>query len=106
MNRPLAVATLAIMLVPASAEAAKFRFGGSRSNDSQTSSSNRDGSLIVTPGLRSRQSSQPASAQSPRGASPGRAAAPEPAPLRLTAVEEPRVWCRSQVVVGGFCVLN
>lgn len=104
MNRPLAVATLAIMLVPASAEAAKFRFGGSRSNDSQTSSSNRDGSLIVTPGLRSRQASQPAAGQSPRATTTIRAT--EPAPLRLTAVEEPRVWCRSQVVVGGFCVLN
>ncbi|MDU0339855.1 hypothetical protein [Bosea rubneri] len=104
MIRALAVATLAIMLVPASAEAAKFRFGGSRSSDSQTSSSNRDGSLIVTPGLRSRQTSQPAAAQSPRAASPNRAA--EPLPLRLTAAEEPRVWCRSQVVVGGFCVLN
>ncbi|WP_157089614.1 hypothetical protein [Bosea sp. WAO] len=106
MIRALAVATLAIMLVPASAEAAKFRFGGSRSSDSQASSSNRDGSLIVTPGLRSRQTSQPLSAQSPRGASPIRAAVPEPTPLRLTAAEEPRVWCRSQVVVGGFCVLN
>lgn len=106
MIRALAVAMLAIMLVPASAEAAKFRFGGSRSNDSQTSSTNRDGSLIVTPGLRSRQASQPAASQSPRAVNPSRTAAREPVPLRLTAAEEPRVWCRSQVVVGGFCVLN
>lgn len=104
MIRALAVATLAIMLAPASAEAAKFRFGGSRSSDSQTNSSNRDGSLIVTPGLRSRQANPPAPAQPPRATTP--ISATEPAPLRLTAAEEPRVWCRSQVVVGGFCVLN
>ncbi|WP_332692529.1 hypothetical protein [Bosea sp. (in: a-proteobacteria)] len=107
MIRILAVATLAAMLVPASAEAAKFRFGGSRSQSSQTSPANRDGSsVLITPGLRSRQASQPAQAQPPRAASPSRATATEPVPLRLTSAEEPRIWCRSQVVVGGFCVLN
>lgn len=106
MIRALAVAVLAVMLAPASAEAAKFRFGGGASSSRQASPSSRDGSLIVTPGLRSRQVGQPAPAQPPRDASPHRAIATEPAPLRLSAAEEPRIWCRSQVVVGGFCLLN
>lgn len=107
MIRILAAATLAVMLVPASAEAAKFRFGGSRSVNSQASPSNRDGSsLIVTPGLRSRQTGQSAAAQPARAAGAPAAAASEPVPLRLSSAEEPRIWCRSQVVVGGFCVLN
>lgn len=106
MIRALAVAVLAVMLAPASAEAAKFRSNGSRSHDSQARPANRDGSLIVPPGLRSRQAGQPAPAQPPRDASPHRAIATEPAPLRLSAAEEPRIWCRSQVVVGGFCLLN
>ena len=92
MIRALAVAVLAVMLAPASAEAAKFRSNGSRSHDSQARPANRDGSLIVTPGLRTRQA--------------GQAAASATVPLRLSSAEEPRVWCRSQVVVGGFCVLN
>ncbi|WP_332682967.1 hypothetical protein [Bosea sp. (in: a-proteobacteria)] len=107
MIRILAVATLAAMLVPASAEAAKFRSGGSRSQNSHASQGDRDGSsLVVTPGLRSRQSSQPAPAQPQRAATPSRAMTAEPVALRLTAAAEPRIWCRSQVVVGGFCVLN
>ena len=92
MIRALAVAVLAVMLAPASAEAAKFRSNGSRSHDSQARPANRDGSLIVTPGLRTRRD--------------GQAAASATVPLRLSSAEEPRVWCRSQVVVGGFCVLN
>lgn len=106
MIRALAVAVLAVMLAPASAEAAKFRSNGSRSHDSQARPANRDGSLIVTPGLRSRQAGQPAPARPPYASGPSQAAASATVPLRLSSVEEPRVWCRSQVVVGGFCVLN
>lgn len=106
MTRALAFAMLAVMLAPASAEAAKFRFGGSRSHDSQARPANRDGSLIVTPGLRSRQASQPAPAQPQYASRQSQAAASATVPLRLSSAEEPKVWCRSQVVVGGFCVLN
>ena len=106
MIRPLAVAVLAIALLPASAEAAKFR-GGSRSHNSHASQPQRDGShAVVTPTLRSRQTENAAAPQPLRIASPAAITAAETADLRGTQAAEPRVWCRSQTVVGGFCVMN
>lgn len=107
MIRPLAVAILAIALLPASAEAAKFRSGGSRSHATTASQPQRDGSnVVVTPTLRSRQTENAAAPQPLRVASPAAVAAAETADLRGAQPAEPRVWCRSQTVVGGFCVMN
>ena len=39
-------------------------------------------------------------------ASPAAIAAAETANLRGSQPAEPRIWCRSQTVVGGFCVMN
>ncbi len=108
MIRVLAIAVIAALLLPAGAEAAKFR-GGSRTShgSSQTSSSGGSGaSLGVAP--RVGRSSQQDAAE---GNTPSRPPFPTanvaaPAMLRLSTAEEPRVWCRSEVVVGGFCMLN
>jgi hypothetical protein len=108
MIRPLAVvAALAVALLPASAEAAKFR-GGSRSHTTSASQPQRDGSnVVMTPTLRSRQTDAAAAAPQPLHiASPTAVAAAETANLRGSQPAEPRVWCRSQTVVGGFCVMN
>lgn len=107
MIRPLAVAVLAALLLPASAEAAKLRSGGSRSHGTNASQPHRDGShVVVTPTLRSRQAPSAATPQPLHIASPAAIAAAEANGLRRGEPAEPRIWCRSQVVVGGFCVLN
>ena len=107
MIRPLAVAVVAVALLPASAEAAKFRSGGSRSHATNASQSHRSGShVVVTPNLRSRQTENAAISEPLHIASPTAIAAAETANLRGTQPAEPRIWCRSQTVVGGFCVMN
>lgn len=106
MIRRLAVAFLAVALLPASAEAAKFRFSGGRSSTSHAGQSQRDGShVVVTPTLRSRQTQNAAASEPLRIATPASATV-ETADLRGTQSADPRIWCRSQVVVGGFCILN
>lgn len=105
MIRPLAVATLALaLLLPASAEAAKFRFGGGRSHTTHTGQSGSH--VAVTPTLRSRQTDNAAPGQPLPVATPVAVATIETADLRGTQPAASRVWCRSQIVVGGFCVLN
>jgi hypothetical protein len=108
MIRSLAIAALTIALLPASAEAAKFRFSsGSRSHTTHTSQSHRDGSpVMVTPALRSRQTDNAAANQPLPIATPTAIAAADATDLRGAQPAQPRIWCRSQVVVGGFCVLN
>lgn len=107
MIRPLAAAVLAIALLPASAEAAKFRSGGSRPHTTHTNQSQRDGSnVVVTPTLRSRQTEHATMNQPLRIATPTAGATMETAELRGTQPVDARVWCRSQTVVGGFCVMN
>lgn len=108
MIRFLAIAILAATLLPTSAEARKFRFGGNRSShaDSDTSSTGGSGSsAVVVP--RIGRSSKPGDAKAGQPTRPPFPTATASAPLRLTTVAaEPKVWCRSDVVVGGFCVVN
>ncbi len=108
MMRILTTAVVVFALLPASAEAAKFRFGGGRSHsNSHAGQSQRDGSnLVVTPALRSRQTDRAAAGQPYRAVTPATVATAEPVALRSSQPEEAPIWCRSQVVVGGFCVLN
>lgn len=107
MIRPLAIAALVLAVLPASAEAAKVRSGGGRSHGTNASQPHRDGShVVVTPTLRSRPAQSAATAQPLHIASPAAIAAAEASGLRRGEAAEPRIWCRSQVVVGGFCVLN
>ncbi len=107
MIRRLAVATLAIALLPASAEAGKFR-GVSRSQTTNASQPQRDGShVVVTPTLRSRPTENAGAAPQPLYvASPAAIAVAKTTNLRGSQPAEPRIWCRSQTVVGGFCVMN
>lgn len=92
-------------LLPAQAEAAKFRSGGR----SATTSAKTSRSLVVVPGIATGASrAQSASGQPERVPfPPAGAQRAEPLPLRLSANNEAKQpWCRSDVVVGGFCLLN
>jgi hypothetical protein len=114
MKRALTIACLSTaLLLPASAEAAKMRFGGKSSAKPAAETSPSSGtsrSLVIVPGVStgaaragerapSRIPSQPVTAT----ATPSE---PAPALLKLTVNDGPKVWCRSEVVIGGFCVLN
>lgn len=105
MIRLVATIILAATLLPASAEAAKMRFGGGRSSHATTESRGNGSTTIVAP--RVGRSSQSADA---KPGAPGRVPFPpasaEPVLLKVTASEASKPWCRSDVVVGGFCILN
>lgn len=108
MIRVLATAVIAAVLLPAGAEAAKFR-GGSRSSHGSPEASSGGGSgssLVVTPRISRSSPQEAAKGQTPPRPPFPTASAAAPAMLRLSTAEEPRVWCRSEVVVGGFCMLN
>lgn len=92
-------------LLPVQAEAAKFRSGGR----SATTSAKTSRSIVVVPGIAAGTSrAQAATAQPERVPfPPSTVQREEPLPLRLSANNEAkRPWCRSDVVVGGFCLLN
>ncbi len=102
MSRRIAIALAIAALLPATAEAAKFR--GGRSTKPAASASRS--TLIVTPGLVGAARAgelRPGEAQ--RVPFPAASALPQPQLLRATA-EEKQPWCRSAVVVGGFCLMN
>jgi len=111
MIHRLAIIALAAALLPASADAAKLRFGGgSRSGAAHAAAGHRDGHVVVTPSLRSRQETRAATNQPARILTPiattAAADATQSAELRGAQPAEPRIWCRSQTVIGGFCVMN
>lgn len=100
MIRSLAIAIVALALVPASAEAAKMRLGGkSIAAPATTQAAGNGGAAAAT---------KTSAADPARVPFPPASAVPTPAPtlLRLTAAQDDKVWCRSEIVVGGFCVLN
>lgn len=108
MIRLAATIVIAAALLPASAEAAKMRFGGSRSSHATANTPARGGnSFVVVPRMGG--SSNPvdakASANTPAHV-PFPPSSVEPTLLKVTAAEPPKSWCRSEVVVGGFCVIN
>jgi hypothetical protein len=107
MIRLLATALIVTALLPASAEAARMRFGGSsRSPHANTETHAANGSVVtVAPRLGS--ASKPAEAKADVPTRPPfPAAGAEPVLLKLATAEPPKSWCPSEVVVGGFCVLN
>lgn len=109
MNRAFAIAACllaATVLLPASAEA-KRRFSGSAAQSATSSSTGRSTVIVpATAGARAR-AAEPAEARRvpfpPATAQPRE---PSPVPLRLTGSDDKPVWCRSEVVVGGFCMVN
>ena len=97
----LATATL----LPVQAEAARFRMGG-RSSASPAKVSR---SIVIVPGITAGASrAQAGTGQPERVPFPTATAAREEAlPLRLSSSSEARKpWCQTDVVVGGFCMMN
>lgn len=113
MKRALVIACLSTaLLLPVTAEAAKMRFGGKSSlkpSIPTTATSGRSRSLVILPGVGATISgaSQAAEQQAPRVPFPASTAAlSAPALMQLTVNDGTKLWCRSEIVVGGFCVLN
>jgi hypothetical protein len=115
MSRASRIACLlaAALLVPAHAEAAKMRFGGNKSspNASQArpaqASSGR--AVVVVPGLgifRARAAEPGAPTRVPFPSATAQALQATPVALHASDDAARKPWCRSEVVVGGFCVLN
>ena len=110
----IACLLVAAMLVPASAEAAKMRFGGKSSAQPSPDASAPAGksrSLVIVPGV----GGAMAGSANAAGQTPARVpfppasatqATPAPALMELSVNDGAKIWCRSEVVVGGFCVLN
>lgn len=97
----LATATL----LPAQAEAARFRFGG-RSSTGQAKVSR---GIVIVPGVAAGTSrAQAATSQPERAPFPVLSAQrEEPLPLRLSSNSgAKKPWCQTDVVVGGFCMMN
>ncbi|BCB19015.1 hypothetical protein [Bosea sp. ANAM02] len=107
MRRIAALACLlaTAALLPVQAEAAKFRFGGRSSGSSAKTSR----SVVIVPGLAAGASRAKAASAEPERVPfpPATAQAKEPVPLRLSANDDARKpWCQTDVVVGGFCMMN
>ncbi len=105
MRRTAALACLlaAAALLPLQAEAARFRLGGRGSAPAAKTGR----SLIVIPGATAASRPQAATADKPERVPfpPSSAGADRPVLLRLSTNDE-QPWCRTQVVVGGFCMMN
>ncbi len=98
MLRVLAIAIIATACLPVDAEAARLRFGKRYSS----------GSASVVPVPRAGHASAPtesASLEARRVPFPS-PSANRPVPLRISSSEGAKIWCRSEVVVGGFCVMH
>lgn len=105
MRRVAAAACLfaAATFLPVQAEAAGFR-GGRGSAATKTSRS-----VVIVPGAAAANRAQAAEAGKPERVPfpPSDTPREEPVLLRLTANEgNQKPWCRTDVVVGGFCILN
>ena len=107
MRRIAALACLlaTATLLPVQAEAAKFRSGG-RSSAAPAKTSR---SVVVVPGIAAGASRSQAATGQPQRVPfpPATAQREESVPLRLSANNEAKQpWCRSAVIVGGFCLVN
>ena len=108
MRRIAALACLlaTATLLPVQAEAARFRMGGRSSAPSATTSRG----VAIVPGVTLGANRAQAAAKQPeRVPFPPATAHPreEPLPLRLSSSSEvKKPWCQTDVVVGGFCMMN
>jgi len=112
MTRALVIACLSAgLLLPASAEAAKMRSvagNGAKPAAESPTSNGRNRTTVILPGTVSALRGTATAGQAPARVplpSPG-ATESFPAPTQLTANDGAKIWCRSDIVVGGFCVLN
>lgn len=102
MLKILLIASLGAGLLSASqAEAAKLRIGGGKRAADERSSTTGP---VLVPGVRGARNTAPAAGEAARVPFPPATAMP--AFVSLDTREPNRPWCRSKVVVGGFCVLN
>jgi len=101
MRRIAALACLlaTTTLLPVQAEAARFRMGGRSSTTSR---------VVVVPGAAAASRAQAAATQAERVPFPSATVQrEEPPPLRLSSNNEAKKpWCQTDVVVGGFCMMN
>jgi hypothetical protein len=111
MNRAFGIAAVllaATVLLPASAEA-KRRFSGSTGvNTAPSTTSSR---TAIIPGVGASRAKASEAGEAKRVPFPPATAtalqnAPVSSLLRLTSDDSKKPWCRSEVVVGGFCVVN
>lgn len=115
MFRRLTIVTVAAAILPASADAARIRFGGGRaSHVKPAAAAPRPAAgvgvgvgVVATPrfGDAARANGQPdvgACAQGPFPPSRD----PTPVLLRLTTADAPRPWCVDATLLGGFCVVD
>ena len=107
MRRIAALACLlaTATLLPVQAEAARFRLGGrSAATPAKTSRS-----IVVVPGIAAGANRAQAATSEPERVPfpPATARREEPLPLRLSSNSEARKpWCQTDMVVGGFCMMN
>ncbi|MGO4285820.1 hypothetical protein [Bosea sp. TAB14] len=107
MRRIAAITCLvaAAALLPLQAEAARFRLGGRSSAPAAKVSRG----IIVIPGAAAASRTQAASNDQPQRVPfpPSSAKQDDPLPLRLsTNGDDRKPWCGTQLVVGGFCMMN
>ena len=98
----LATATL----LPAQAEAARLRFSG-RSSVPSTAKVSRG--IIIVPSVAAGTSRAQAATSEPERVPfpPATARREQPPALRLSSNSETKKpWCQTDVVVGGFCMMN
>ena len=114
MNRVISVAAYlvaATMLFPASAEAKRRFGGGSRAVAPAAAEAKTNRSLVVVPAggigaSRARASETGAPARVPFPPATAQQGQPAPTLASATVSDSKPVWCRSEVVVGGFCMMN
>jgi hypothetical protein len=103
MSRVAALACLAALagFAPLQAEAARFRLRSSP----KPSTPARVMIVPIVSGSQARAATAPVQPSS-QPETPRTMPAEVAPPLRLGATEPSPHWCRSEVVVGGFCVMN
>jgi hypothetical protein len=91
-------------LLPLQAEAARFRSGPRGLSKPKSSSA-----VIIVPAVGRATPTQAAASATPEKVPfpPRQDSAAEPVPIRLSNADEvKRPWCRTEAVVGGFCMMN
>ncbi|MBN9444741.1 hypothetical protein [Bosea sp. (in: a-proteobacteria)] len=105
MRRTAALACLVATLVmlPLQAEARRFRLGAHGSAPAAKTGR----SMVIVPGVAAASRPQGAgAAEEPRHV-PFPPSSAGPVPLRLSTNDDGKQpWCGTQVVVGGFCMMN
>ena len=112
MVRFMIVALVAGLLAPDVAEAKRLRFGGKRPDANvkvvpvPTGVGIAAGAVLGSRAARSREPQQPNGDLEWARMRTAPALPTQPATLQGPGDAQPKIWCQSAVVVGGFCVIN